>query len=681
MLRSYANPQLTFSKNNGILLRNEFKFIVRTAIKNIDHTRVLCIWFYKREDILNTGCDAQPVLACFQSRKQYTTLDIATGKYKTGTIDGVASRLASSASCYERFTACYSAADDNRIVNFTGIREKEVTSYPDNDYRQPKVTHMQPVAGLESLWLFQNAILQNKRMAERQKKEEIIKRQMAAISDAIPRGMENWARRNYFPKYFLVEKATKKKACEGKCSACGHVFSLAVTHNQEHIICPKCKSDLTAKSFSRVKLFSDRITTQTAQRTKNQGDVVIRTIKIFRYISKHCDNISFWESSRTIYSADGKKTSYYNDQGKWHKGIRPCFYSYYCEPPFASINYGWQFIPKAGLEHTLAGTRWEHCPLEALNNYIQDTFNAEYVFEKYLTCPKIETLIKVGFTKLVMELVFSRFEEIDDKNRVHQILRVQAEDVAFLRDLDIGISELKEFREYGAEKDRKELLLWTQKHKTPSNYGSVSTKHVTDIVAILKYESAHELMKYVEEQNEKGTENGLKSRMFDTLSTYRDYLDMCRKMDLPLDKSVLYPKDLRAAHDRAIVELKAIHNHETAEKFTTACAQLQKIPALNNDEMSIVYPSTMLDLREEGSALHNCVYSYIDRVADGECLIVFVRRKEAMDKSYFCLEWNLKMNKIVQLRGLKNCMPPADVSEFAAEWAMTASRVLSESAR
>ena len=91
-----------------------------------------------------------------------------------------------------------------------------------------------------------------------------------------------------------------------------------------------------------------------------------------------------------------------------------------------------------------------------------------------------------------------------------------------------------------------------------------------------------------------------------------------------------------------------------------------KKAALSNKKLQIVCPKRANDLVDEGKALHHCVGSYIDSVAEGKCLIVFVRRVEEPKKPYVTLE--VRDGKIAQIHGDRNSEPTEEVQKFVELW-------------
>ena len=67
---------------------------------------------------------------------------------------------------------------------------------------------------------------------------------------------------------------------------------------------------------------------------------------------------------------------------------------------------------------------------------------------------------------------------------------------------------------------------------------------------------------------------------------------------------------------------------------------------------SIVRPKNADDVKHEGSELNHCVASYISRILKRNCLIVFLRKADKLDKSLVTIE--VENKAIVQARGASN---------------------------
>ena len=80
----------------------------------------------------------------------------------------------------------------------------------------------------------------------------------------------------------------------------------------------------------------------------------------------------------------------------------------------------------------------------------------------------------------------------------------------------------------------------------------------------------------------------------------------------------------------------------------------------------IVPPKTAAEIVEEGHALHHCVGGYVSRVANKECMILFLRKKEEPDKPFYTIE--IKNGAVQQIHGYDNCDPPPMVEKYLKVW-------------
>ena len=73
----------------------------------------------------------------------------------------------------------------------------------------------------------------------------------------------------------------------------------------------------------------------------------------------------------------------------------------------------------------------------------------------------------------------------------------------------------------------------------------------------------------------------------------------------------------------------------------------------SDNEYTVVLPETPIALSAEGSALHHCVGSYIDKVSSGKTNILFIRKIDDIDKPLFTVEMS-NSSVIEQIHGSCN---------------------------
>ena len=83
-------------------------------------------------------------------------------------------------------------------------------------------------------------------------------------------------------------------------------------------------------------------------------------------------------------------------------------------------------------------------------------------------------------------------------------------------------------------------------------------------------------------------------------------------------------------------------------------------------EYAFIYPKCVQDIKDEAVSQNNCVASYIQRVLDGECHILFLRKKDSLDKSLVTIE--VRNNKIVQAKRRFNYPVSSEEQDVIDKW-------------
>lgn len=130
------------------------------------------------------------------------------------------------------------------------------------------------------------------------------------------------------------------------------------------------------------------------------------------------------------------------------------------------------------------------------------------------------------------------------------------------------------------------------------------------------------------------------------IRTLTDYIKMCADLEIT---PTLYSGYLNQTHDIVARNHKIKLKTEQEAIFAKRYADFKPY---KDEEYTIVAPSSSQDLQKEGDTLNHCVASYIKRVVDNECLILFLRSVLTPLESLVTLE--MRKNSIVQARGLHN---------------------------
>ena len=643
--RKFAVKGLKMPLNSGMLHAEQIEYIVRTAVRIIDHHKILVLYFYSKEQLLHG--ETGPEWTIFHSRDDYITLERkedGTTAWRTASFENL-NGWGFSSKC-----AFYTLEDDERVKVFFGKQGK---------------------SGFSVLYSAQTDIMRQRTLLRQRKRELATLARMEAIS-ALPRGIDTWLSREIMPAYFFYDYVKGKKAVKGVCSACGKEVEMAGAKHNAKGTCPRCKREVTMKSKGRKGRIFDNEIYQVIQNT-GAGEIAVRIFKAYFYYPK--DGIlpekSCYETARVFMWQDqnGKMSSesyYHSDKGiltRWKPGDRPKpfgYWYYYYENEKCGHVYC-RNLPRA-----LEGTPWQYCPLTDFYEHYHTQMELDCFFRAYLEHPRFEHLIKVGFYQLACDMAYHRtYHNILDetKDRTHQILGVKVEDIPFLRKIEVDWETLETYQKYCSRnlKGRQELILWEKEHKNG-----------IDLENMLEYMTPHKLMRYVEEQQvllSRKTSGGIGrySSMQDVLREYRDYLDMCAKQNYDMRNSfVLYPKDLQESHDKETRRLKLKANAKVRRQFKAVYKRIAHQYDFELDGMKIMYPVTPSDLVAEGHALHHCVGRYADSVAKGGCIILFLRNCEDETKPFYTIEIN--GTRIVQVRGMKNSAPTQKVEKYIKRW-------------
>ena len=126
------------------------------------------------------------------------------------------------------------------------------------------------------------------------------------------------------------------------------------------------------------------------------------------------------------------------------------------------------------------------------------------------------------------------------------------------------------------------------------------------------------------------------------LSELIDYARMMHEVSPKFDR---YPRHFLTTHriaSRNYTRLKATFD---AEQFK---ARVNKEMEATIGQYKFIYPDSPQDIKDEAVQQNNCVASYIQRVLDGECDIMFMRLKDLPEKSLVTLQ--VVDGKIVQAK-------------------------------
>ena len=129
----------------------------------------------------------------------------------------------------------------------------------------------------------------------------------------------------------------------------------------------------------------------------------------------------------------------------------------------------------------------------------------------------------------------------------------------------------------------------------------------------------------------------------------KDYIRMCKQMEIPFEK---FPKDVRKLHDAVSANYRVKQDQIKARAFEKKCNEYSEVNT-SSSRYLIRFPHSLEELILEGSTMHHCVASYADRVIDGTSIIFFMRKASDPETPYITMEFD-RTGKLVQARKSRN---------------------------
>lgn len=188
------------------------------------------------------------------------------------------------------------------------------------------------------------------------------------------------------------------------------------------------------------------------------------------------------------------------------------------------------------------------------------------------------------------------------------------------------------------------------------NYESLSSKDVSEILIrqifidhqytfviphlIRKYSyDMKPLMLYLDRLK---TYEALDFEFGSPLRDFFDYVSMMAEISPKFDK---YPRNFLTTHVIAARNYNRLKQEFAEDEFKN---RIDTSLEGQYGEYVFIYPKSTEEIKNEAAQQNNCVASYIERVIDGSCHILFLRKAAEPEKSLVTIE--VVNNKIVQAR-------------------------------
>ena len=519
-------------------------------------------------------------------------------------------------------------------------------------------------------WIKQTRQEMKKRSME--KRGELMDEDYRLCPEALPEGLIDYIRREVLPEDRVI--IYKRGNVNGICTVCGtqvHARGRRFTQSA-YATCPNCGARVICVLEDGCAFAANYIENIVAVQKGTDGETVF-----FRQWLLHRDNSARWEHiedflQETVrYAIRGNKTAKWQKQGKESYYMRTERYELdeWTRWQDNRIYDGSYFFYPTGIEEALSGTAMQYADLEGYLEERGHNKNPIYFLEYHARYPVIEFLWKAGYRNIVHNRIFGMDREnrnaiLWERKKLKECFKFPLRILKLMPPEEWSLNDIQRvndlWEKYGGKVTDTEIRLVLQSKVDIQLWSRATT-----------YANAGRILKYIKNQTDKRKEKNPDKRSIsqnDTAQAYRDYLQECEQLHLDLhDKEILFPKDLTAAHNRTMEQVRFEKNKADQEKFQKAVEKLEKF-AWGEGEFFIRPAREQMELTAEGKALHHCVGGYIRDMAEEKTAIFFLRKANEPDKPFYTLE--LQKKRVIQCRTEHNASYDRnpDVKNFVDMW-------------
>lgn len=440
-------------------------------------------------------------------------------------------------------------------------------------------------------------------------------------------------------KYADVPKF--KERDKGSCPVCGKSICYISEKRQEHKVETRMAALVQAIGNKRLVVRYFWITNNFRESPvpKRKVEEVTRTVIDFDkgtiedyemyWIPGHVDIIDWTPCKGSFYCVDGIHHKFF--EGVMHtKELH-------------------EELAKAGLD----GICGDYEAVNKLEVEYDSVLNQTLYFERIATRPYIEKLLKCKLYSLAKHYFKG---EYDIKG---ELLNLQATSLTGL--LKISKNRLKQMVE--ANGDYLMLHYVQEADKNPL-YQSVSVEEIKKIGSTFEHQLANAFrlsVPTIRKTYRYVSENNIHA------SDYFDYLENAEFLHYNLNAdSVRYPKKFKEEHDFAAKEVKSKLDEKAYYRIQLLLPAMHERYDFEDDDFIVTAPKDGKAIKDEGTKLGHCVSTYIPRVAKGETVILFIRRKSEPNKPFVTME--VKNDTVIQVRARENGTPEKAVQEFVKKF-------------
>lgn len=626
------------------------QYIVSAATATVEGIAILCIYFYNVEREITYSV----YLNRYGDKPSFTTYDHVDNKFREACICNL-------------FDGYYWAYHDDKFVYDCELSARAGNKY----FNEPCRLTLDCANGFQ-------VGLRDYRLQLRMDNDH---RQIDALMEQVPplpADLEKWIDDVALLESRYAYYRREKNIIIGFCTHCSREFKMDAPRGtlvNKTGICPLCGSQITFKSETSSASVRDDTYINILNRISD--GIIISEYKVCR---NHSREEFLYGYEQHIYPVSRVFISMNYICKYYIYECRNCKFCnntrwYRYNERLDDYRYGqYRQLYPYNVADALKDTPWIHTALDiyAASGITLHVLNYLRHCERY---PVIEKLVKMKLYNLVYDSfrdtnVINHIE--NPKVRVQDALGMNMADIHFFAEINAKYKEIqliKYCRTIGRKCDEVDIK---DIRRFDHDY---SDKIENDpIRKPLHYTTIYKLCRYICEQYDIDQLLRKKDRHYVSydivLNDWQDYIKDCGKLGYDIKEScILMPRVLSEAHRGTSAAISAIENADKDEAIKAILPELEETYNYSDDSFFIRPARSAAELIEEGRQMDHCVARYIDKMAEGDCTILFIRRLSDPDAPVATVE--VDGMRVIQIRAFKDRIPEKSVEAFFNKYTKT----------
>lgn len=502
---------------------------------------------------------------------------------------------------------------------------------------------------MDELERFAERIYEKQTRKAYEHKYELLK-QHFAMYPKFPQNLQAYCEKHVFNHTYIFIGKVNKNSRTAVCGNCGHEFTVphTVRHKSEGQ-CPRCKKKAIYYGNWYPQTINEKAKICICH--KSEGNLIIRWADVMRFYENYQVKYSFSDYYYNLYLRRNGKPEIYSYR---YMSVMQCGWDWFRKRN-GDVNHDAAYLYTTNLRQVF-GRDYYHLDLGATLNKCERPIDFVGLLDNLEDYPVTEYLVRLGLYNLASgyapkELTGKGFADV---------LGVSKQYLPLYQKYDVTRQEhnlIKSSRTWVSMESFEKLRKLNIKYRAGE---------VTDLLQEMSFER---FVNYFTKQKALYP----KREIDELIVWYRDYISMSESLRVNLsNKSVCFPSDIKAAHDRILIRVTLVKNRDLDKQFKKEAPKLYAgLKDYQTDKFKIVLPQSRSDFIVEGQSLNHCVGkfdSYFQNHLKGERMIFFIRHTAEPDKPYFTMELDMKRLIILQLYGFGDCTAPAEVRKFANEF-------------